>query len=407
MTATTFVIAGGGLAGATAAATLRSEGFEGRIVLVADEDARPYERPELSKKYLRGEPGVDVFVHADDFYRRNAIELLTGASVTRIDVAGRSIETAGDRIRFDRCLVATGAQPRSLAVPGADLDGVVSLRTIGDADRIRERAMAASAIVVIGGGWIGSEVAASLRELGREVTLVLPERMPLERVLGPEVGAVYRDVHEAHGVALASGTRVTAIGGNARVTHMVTDDGRSLPAELVVVGIGAEPSIELARAAGIATGQGIVTDALLESSDPGIYAAGDVAEAWHPFYGRRLRIEHWDNAKRQGRAAALNMLGRQTPYDRIPYFYSDQYELGMEYTGFAPSWDEVVFRGRPETHEFIAFWLHGGRVVAGMNMNVWDVAPGIERLIRSGATIDPRALADPDLPLADLVPVVV
>ncbi|HEY6057472.1 MAG TPA: FAD/NAD(P)-binding oxidoreductase [Candidatus Limnocylindrales bacterium] len=400
----TYIIVGASLAGASAAAVLRKEGFDGRVVLVGDEADRPYERPELSKKYLRDEPGTDVFVHGPNFYAEAGIELLTGCRVDRIDVPRREVVLGREAIRFDRLLLATGAEPRRLSVPGSNLDGVVTLRTRSDSDRIRERARASDHVVVVGGGWIGSEVAASLRQLGRDVTLVLPSRTPLERVLGAEVGEVYRAAHEEHGVSLVTGTRVAGFEGRTRATAVRTEDGRTLPADLVVVGIGALPRIELATAASIDVGDGVLVDERLETSVAGVFAAGDVASAMHPRYRRRLRVEHWDNAKRQGRAAGLNMLGRAKAYDRIPYFYSDQYDLGMEYTGFAPAWDEVVFRGEPGSREFIAFWLKDGRVVAGMNMNVWDVAAQIQGLVASAAIVDRRQLADVSRPLAELTP---
>ena len=400
----THVIVGASLAGASAAAALRKEGFDGRIVLVGDEPERPYERPELSKRYLRGEPETELRVHEAAFYADADIELRIGQRVDAIDVAQRTVTVGSERIPYDRLLLATGASPKRPKIPGADLANVLTLRTRLDADTIRERAANAAAVAVIGGGWIGSEVAASLRQVGHEVTLVTPARTPLERVLGSEVGQVYRAAHERAGVQLVSGTTATAFEGDDRATRVRTADGRAIPADLVVVGIGASPRTELAMAAGLGVDDGILTDAHLETSGPGIFAAGDVADAWHPHYERRIRIEHWDNAKRQGRVAAANMLGRGVAYDRIPYFYSDQYDLGMEYTGFAPSWDRVVYRGDPATRAFVAFWLSGGRVVAGMNVNVWDVQPGIEQLIRTAAHVDIAQLTDAGRPLTELTP---
>ncbi|MFL5679271.1 MAG: NAD(P)/FAD-dependent oxidoreductase [Chloroflexota bacterium] len=400
----THVIVGASLAGATAAGALRKAGFAGRIVLIGDEQELPYERPELSKKYLRGEPGTDVFVHPANWYASQDIQLVTGSRVAHIDTRRHEVATARAAFRYDRLLLATGTAPRALEVPGAQLDGIVSLRTMRDADVIRERALTASSVVVVGGGWIGSEVAASLRQLGRDVTLVAPGDAPLQRVLGREVAEVYRAVHAENGVRLVLGTTVAGFRGRGRVESVVTADGQAIPADLVVVGIGATPRTELAAAAGLELERGIVVDEHLETSVPGIFAAGDVADAWHPRYGHRVRVEHWDNAKRQGRTAAANMLGQAKSYDRIPYFYSDQYDLGMEYTGYAPRWDEVVFRGAPEGREFIAFWLADGHVVAGMNVNVWDVAPSIERLIKSGAPVDRDRLADVAQPLEELAP---
>jgi 3-phenylpropionate/trans-cinnamate dioxygenase ferredoxin reductase subunit len=402
MTKQTNVIIGASLAGASAAATLRKNGFDGRIVLVGDEAELPYERPALSKEYLRGEAETPVFVQPSDFYTGADIELLLGHRATRIDPAAREVATSAGTFAYDRLLLATGASPRRLDIPGADLAGITTLRTVADADRIREQASKANAIVVVGGGWIGSEVAASLRQLGRDVTLVSTTRTPLEHVLGADVGEIYRQAHEDNGVKLVTEATVTRFAGRGRVEAVETADGRRIPADLVVVGIGATPRIELAVEAGLAVDSGILVDANLESSVPGIYAAGDVAKAWHPHYRRHLRVEHWDNAKRQGRAAAGSMAGQGKAYDRIPYFYSDQYDLGMEYTGYAPRWDEVLFRGDPRTREFVAFWLADGKVVAGMNMNIWDVAPAIETLIRSGRRIDPTRLVDVRQPLGEL-----
>jgi len=398
----THVIVGASLAGASAAAALRKDGFDGRIVLIGEETERPYERPELSKTYLRGEAKKDLHVHASDYYIDNGIELLTGRPVDGIDIGRREVRLGDERIPFDRLLLATGATPRRLELPGGQLEGIETLRTMADADRIRERAKDAVAIAVIGGGWIGSEVAASLREIGRDVTLILPGQDPLEHVLGSALGSMYSTAHKEHAVTLITGTAATGFEGRDLVTAVHTADGRSVPADLVVVGIGAEPRVELATHAGIAVENGILVDDRLQTSVPGIYAAGDVANAHHPRYGRRLRIQHWDNAKRQGRAAAANMLGQAKPYARIPYFYSDQYDIGMEYTGLASPEDQVVFRGDRDSREFIAFWLRDGRVVAGMNVNVWDVAPAIERLVASQAGVDVRRLTDERRPLEEL-----
>jgi 3-phenylpropionate/trans-cinnamate dioxygenase ferredoxin reductase subunit len=402
MATETHAIVGASLAGASAAAALRKEGFDGRIVLIGDETERPYERPELSKTYLRGEAKKDLHVHAADFYADSGIELLTGRRVERIDVDRREVRLGDERLAFDRLLLATGAVPRRPDLPGSDREGIVTLRTMADADRIREKAEEADAIVVVGGGWIGSEVAASLRELGRDVTLIVPRRNPLEHVLGSELGAMYGRAHEEHGVKLISGATATGFDGQSHVTAVRTNGGATVPADLVVVGIGAEPRVELARRAGLAVDNGVLVDERLETSMPGIFAAGDVANAIHPRYGRRLRIEHWDNAKRQGRVAAANMLGQAKTYERIPYFYSDQYDIGMEYTGRARPDDRIVFRGDRENREFVAFWLRADRVVAGMNVNVWDVAPAIERLVASRVAVDVRRLTDDLHPLEEL-----
>jgi 3-phenylpropionate/trans-cinnamate dioxygenase ferredoxin reductase component len=401
--ARTFVIIGASLTGASAAAQLRKKGFDGRIVLVGEERERPYERPDLSKAYLRGSAERDgLDVHGPAFYDEQAIELRTSARASSLETQSREVVLDdGERIRFDRLLLATGATPRLLEVPGSDLDGVLYLRTVADADTIRERAAGAQRAIVIGGGWIGAEVAASLRQLGLPVALVAPDSAPLERVLGPQVAAVYRDVHADHGVELVMNQRASAFLGRKTVEAVLTADGTRVEGDLVIVGVGARPRTDLAAAAGLEVGDGIDVDEHLETSVPGIFAAGDVAAAWHPLLEARIRVEHWDNAKRQGRAAAQNMLGDAEPYVRIPYFYSDQYDLSMEYAGHAPTFDEVIFRGDPASGAFISFWLRGGRVVAGMNVNVPKVNDAIAALVRGGRTAIVARLADPTVPLDD------
>jgi len=398
----TFVIVGAGLAGAKAAETLRAEGFDGRLLLLGEEAERPYERPPLSKGYLRGETDRDsLYVHPEGFYAAHGIELRPSSPVGAIDPGSRQVElVSGERISHERLLLATGAAPRRLPLPGADLAGIQYLRTRSDADALAAAAAHAEHVVVVGTGWIGSEAAASLRQLGREVTLVGPDTAPLVRVLGPEVGGVYRDLHADHGVRLALGTRVAALRGHGRVEAVVTSDGRTIEGDLVLVGAGAVPRTELAEAAGFAVRNGILVNEQLEVvGAAGVYAAGDVAAAWHPRYQRYLHVEHWANARNQGPAAARNMLGRSLPYARLPYFYSDQYDLSMEYSGLATTWDRVVVRGDLAARTFIAFWLKDQRVIAGMNANVWDVTESIQTLIRSGRSVDPARLADPDIPL--------
>jgi 3-phenylpropionate/trans-cinnamate dioxygenase ferredoxin reductase component len=404
----TIVIVGAGLTGAKAAEALRKEGFDGKVVLLGREARRPYIRPPLSKEYLRGEEELDhVYVHPQGWYAEQRVDLEEGADVTGIDRSARAVElSTGRRIGFDRLLLATGSEPRRLDVPGADLDGVRYLRTIDDSDGIREDAKRASRVVVIGGGWIGAEVAASVRQLGRDVVLIVGGDAPLDKVLGPEVSGIYRRLHEEHGVGLVTNQRATAIHGRGGAAAVVeTGDGQRIEGDLVVVGIGAAPRTKLAKDAGLKVGDGVLVDDRLGSSDPGIYAAGDIASAAHPRFGDRVRIEHWDNARRQGRVAALNMLGRDEPYARVPYFFSDQFDLSMEYAGYAPSWDRVVFRGDPAGGSFIAFWLRDGRVVAGMNANVDKANAKLSALVASGATVDEGRLTDADVPLEELAPV--
>jgi len=400
----TFVIVGGGLAGAKAAEALREEGFGGRVVLVGEEDVAPYERPPLSKDYLRGEAGRDaIWAQEEGWYDDHDVDLRTGTRAAELALGSSEVVLdGGGRIPFDRLLLATGSVAKRLPIPGADLDGVRLLRTVGDSDALREALQPGVRLVVIGAGWIGCEVAASAKQRGAEVTMVAPEDVPLERVLGPEVGAVYREVHASHGVELVLGTGVEAIEGDGRVTGVRTSRGRTLPADTVVVGVGAAPRLELAEAAGLDVKDGVLTDDRLRTSQPNVFAAGDIARAQHPLFGETVRVEHWGTALEQGPAAARNMLGRDIAYDRVPYFFSDQYEVGMEYAGHALSYDRVVFRGDPSTFEFMAFWMRGNRVAAGINVNVWDVNEQIQALVRSGATVDDEALSS-DADLGSLV----
>ena len=400
----TFLIVGASLAGAKAAETLREEEFDGRIVLVGAEPERPYERPPLSKDYLRGEAEGKPYVHDESFYAEHEIELLTSTRVQRIDAAGSEVVLAGgETIAFDRLLLTTGAEPRRLSVPGGDLDGVLYLRTIEDSEAIGARIAAGGRLVTIGAGWIGAEVAASARQRGCEVTIVEALALPLVRVLGPELGAIYRDIHVDNGVQFVGEARLEAIEGDRQVTAVRLEDGRRIDADFVVVGVGVTPRVELAEAAGLELDNGIAVDEYLQTSAPNIYAAGDVANARHPFYNARLRVEHWFNALHQGPTAALNMLDRRVPYERIPYFFSDQYDVGMEYSGYANQWDEVVFRGDPASREFIAFWLLEGRVLAGMNVNVWEVNDDVQALIRARRPVDRARLTDPETPLGALL----
>ncbi len=401
----TFVIVGASLTGAKAAETLRAEGFGGRVVLIGEEPVRPYERPPMSKSYLRGESGFDeAAVHQPGFYDEQSIELRTSTTVVSIDPAAREVLLAsGEALTYDRLLLATGAAPRRLDVPGATLDGVLHLRTCEDSDAIRGAVTASVPVVVIGAGWIGAEVAASARQLGAEVTMVEMASVPLERVLGFEVGAIYRDLHAEHGVRLHFGVGVESIGGVDSVEEVRLTDGTVLPAGAVIVGVGVTPRTDLAEAAGLKLDNGVVTDEHLASSVDGIYAAGDVANVLYPSYGSHIRLEHWSAALNQGPVAAKNMLGDSTAYDKVPYFYSDQYDLGMEYRGWTPKFDQVVLRGDPSRREFMAFWLLDGRVRAGMNANVWDQSDNIEALVRSDQPIEPDRLADTDVDLASLV----
>jgi len=405
MSVQTFVIVGAGLAGAKAAAELREQGFDGRVVLIGAEPEIPYERPPLSKGYLQGSsPKEEAQTFPAEFYGEQEIELLLETTVTAVET-GASAVTLGDgsTIPFDRLLLATGSRPRPVTTPGAQLGGVHYLRTFADADALKSAAKPGASAVIVGAGWIGLEVAASLRQAGVEITVIEPAPVPYERVFGREVGEFYRDAHIAHGVNFRLGEGVEALVGSTAVSAVRTSSGETIEADLVVAGIGAIPATELAEQAGLAVDNGVLVDETLATSNPNVYAAGDIANQLHPFYGSRIRVEHWATALNQGPAAARAMLGDPSPYELLPYFFSDQYDVGMEYSGHASSWDDIVFRGERDSGEFIAFWLVGGVVVAGMNVNVWDVNDHVQALIRSRAQIDKGKLQDLDTPLQSLV----
>ncbi len=404
MSSQTFVIIGASLAGAKAAQALRERGFDGRVVLVGTESDLPYERPPLTKDYLRGESEREkAYVHPAQFYPDNQIELILGTTVTGIDPGASKITLQdGTEISYDKVLLTTGSEPRRIPVPGADLDGIHYLRTLADCDVLRGRLDAGGRVAVVGSGWIGSEFAASARQRGLEVTLIDSLQVPYEKILGPEIGSFYRDVHAQHGVELLMGQGVASFEGDGAVRSVQTSGGQTVECDFAVVGIGITPRLALAEGAGASIDNGVAVDQRLESSVPNVYAAGDVASAWHPFFEQRIRVEHWANALNQGPAAAAAMLGDQSGFDRIPYFFSDQYDVGMEYSGYATSWDQVVFRGDRDGGEFVAFWLTDGRVVGGMNVNVWDVNDHIQALIRSRRQVDIGALTDTDTPIESL-----
>lgn len=405
----TTVVVGGGLAGATVARTLREEGYRGRVVLIGAEPHLPYERPPLSKGLLLGTAGRDtVFVEPADWYPDHDVELRTGTRVTAIDRGTHEVVLDdGERLGWSTLVLATGSTPRRLDVPGADLDGVLYLRTLDDADALVAALDRRPRVVVVGGGWIGLETAAAAREAGLDVTVLEVGALPLLRVLGTEMAQLFADLHRAHGVDVRTQAQVAELltADGTAVSGVRLGDGSVVPAELVIVGVGIQPEVSLAREAGLDVADGVVVDEHLRSSDPDVLAAGDVAAAWHPTLGRRLRVEHWANAGRQGTVAARTILGVDAVDDRLPYFYTDQYDLGMEYVGHAdPSraTTSVVVRGSVADRELIAFWVDEGRVVAGMNVNVWDVSEEIEALVRSGRTVDTARLADPAVPLADV-----
>jgi len=402
-----FVIVGASLAGATAATALRDEGFDGPIVLVGDEREHPYERPPLSKGYLQGKSEKqEIFVRPDSWYSEHDVELVLGTSVSGIDRSEHQIVLSdGRRLDYAKLLLTTGSSPRQLSVPGAELEAVLYLRRVEDSERIRQVLGSASRVVVIGGGWIGLEVTAAARLAGVEVTLLERGELPLLNVLGREVAEIFADLHRGHDVDLRVRAEVKEIiDRDNRVGGVRLGNGDEIAADAVVVGIGISPNTELAEAAGLAVDDGVVVDEHLRTSDPDVFAAGDVASAFNPLFDRHLRVEHWANALNQPKTVAKTMLGYDAVYDRVPYFFTDQYDLGMEYSGYVgpDGYDRVVFRGDVDGREFIAFWLKDQRVLAGMNVNVWDVTDPIQELIRSGQPVDPEKLADPDVPLADV-----
>ncbi len=401
----TFVIVGASLAGAKAAETLRDEGFDGEIVLIGSEQERPYERPPLSKGYLLGNDERDsVYVHPADWYAKHDVDLRLGVTVTAIDRAAATVTASGpagtESVSYDKLLLTTGASPRRLDFPGSDSDEVLYLRTLGDSDRLRSAFQPGTRVVVAGAGWIGLETAAAARTADCPVTVLEPQHTVLHDQVGPEIGGVFADLHRAHGVEFRFGETAAEF----RPGLVITSAGAELQADVLVVGIGAAPNDALAVNAGLEVSGGVLTDAALRTSDVNIFAAGDIANSFNPLLGRRVRVEHWANALNGGPAVAKSMLGQPVVYDRVPYFFSDQYELGMECAGL-PSpgyYNQVLYRGDRSALEFIAFWLSRGAVVAGMNINVWDVNDDIQSLIRSARPVDPSRLTNPDIPLTDL-----
>jgi 3-phenylpropionate/trans-cinnamate dioxygenase ferredoxin reductase component len=406
MSTDAYVIVGASLAGAKATETLREQGFDGPITLIGEETERPYERPPLSKDYLLGKADREaIYVHPESWYAEHGVDLRLGARVTGLDTAAHEIRLAdGSRAGYAKLLLTTGSSPRRLPVPGAEADGVHYLRRVADSDQIKAAVQAATRVAVIGAGWIGLETAAAARAAGAEVTILEAAGLPLLRVLGPEVAQVFADLHRDQGVDLRFGVQVDQITGSAgRADGVRLADGSHVRADAVIVGVGITPNSQLAEEAGLEVGNGVVVDARLRSSDPDIYAAGDVANAYHPGLGRHIRVEHWANALHQPQTAARAMLGQDVAYDLVPYFYTDQYDLGMEYAGYVEpgGYEQVVFRGDVPGREFIAFWLGGGRVLAGMNVNIWDVNETIQAIVRRGRLVDPGRLADASVPLAE------
>jgi 3-phenylpropionate/trans-cinnamate dioxygenase ferredoxin reductase subunit len=400
----TFVIVGAGLAGGGAAATLRKEGFDGRVVLIGAEPQPPYERPPLSKEYLRGEsPFEQALFQPLDFYAENGIDTRFGVRVTRVDAVDKVVELdGGERVSYDALLVASGGRNRRIPIPGIDLESIYGLRTVADSDRIRAEIAPGRKAVVVGMGFIGSEVAASLRQSGVEVVVVDRNAVPLRRVLGEEVGRVVEEIHRDHGTELIFDDEVAAFEGAGRVELITTARGRRIECDFVVVGLGVEPATELFAGTGVEIDNGVLVDEYLRTGVEGIYAAGDVANHYHPVFKRHIRVEHWQNALKQGPAAARNMLGENEPYDEIPWFWSDQYEHNLQYAGFHTEWDELVVRGSMDERNFVAFYRKDGRVLAAVAINGGrDLRRSIP-LIKTQEEVAAATLGDLDVDLRTL-----
>jgi 3-phenylpropionate/trans-cinnamate dioxygenase ferredoxin reductase subunit len=405
---TTIVIIGGGLGGAKAAEALREKDFDGDIVLCAEERQLPYARPPLSKEFLAGKKSLSDFtVHDAAWYREKEIDLRLGSPGVSVDRAAHTVGLPDDAtVGYHKLLLATGSRSRRLPIPGSDAAGVHYLRTFEDASALNTALAEGSSLAVVGAGWIGLEVAASARQRDVNVTVVETAKLPLVGAVGEEVGAVFAALHRDHGVDLRLDSEVEEITtADGKATGLRLGDGSSVAAEAVLVAVGAQPNVELADQAGLSMGDGgVLVDASLRTSDHDIYAVGDIAAAEHPLFGSRIRTEHWANALKQPAVAAAGMLGEKAEYTELPYFFTDQYDLGMEYAGYAPTYNRVVFRGDVDGREFVAFWLDAdNRVLAGMNVNIWDVLDDVKSLIRSKSAVDPDKLADPRAPLGGLV----
>ena len=403
MTSQTFVVVGAGLAAGKAVRELREGGFDGHLVLYGAERHLPYERPPLSKGYLVGDDGFETaLVQPPEWYDAHDVDLRLSTVVTSVDPKAHTVTAAGRSQRYDKLLLATGARPRHLAMADDSGAPVAYLRTVEDSDLIRSRLRLGRRLVIIGGGWIGLEVASAGSRAGAHVTVLEAMDLPLVRVLGPEVARIFAQLHLAHGVDLRVGVEVSSIESNGGVAVVTTADGSSVEADLLVVGVGVAPDTALARAAGLRVDNGIVVDDRLRTSAPDVFAAGDVANAYHPLLDRHLRVEHWDNAIGQGVVAAQNMLGKTVSYDRLPYFFSDQYDLGMEYLGDVgpEGYDQVVLRRQPDTGSFTAFWLREGRVLAGMHANDWEAMDPIRQIVGARQTVG--TLPDEAVSLVDV-----
>ena len=401
---TDIVIVGASLAGGWAAATLRQEGFDGRVILIGAEPQPPYERPPLSKEYLRGEFSFEgALVQPPDFYDENDIETRFGVRATRVDATEKVVELDGsEHVAYDKLLIATGGRNRRLTTRGVGLEGVYDLRTVADSDRIRAEIAPGRKAVVVGMGFIGSEVAASLRRSGVDVVVVDRNRVPLRRVFGEEVGRVIQGIHRDHGTSMIFEDTVAALEGAGRVGRVTTARGRSIECDFVVVGLGTEPVTDLLAGTGVRIDNGVVVDEYLWTGVEGIYAAGDVANHYHPVFGRRIRVEHWQNALKQGPAAARNMLEKDEPYEDIPWFWSNQYEYNLQYAGFHTEWDELIVRGSLDERNFEAFYRKDMRVLAAVAVNRGKDLRRSMPLIKAQEPVDAAKLCDLDVDLRSL-----
>ena len=403
--APTFVIVGASLAGGTAAATLRQDGFDGDVILIGEERHPPYERPPLSKQYLRGEvPFEKSFVRPTGFYEANGIDTRFGDAARRVDQAERKVELASGRsVSYDKLLIATGVRNRRPAIPGLDLQNVFDLRSVDDADALSAQIVPGGRAAVVGMGFIGCEVAASLRQKGVDVVCIAPSPAPLFRVLGEQLGQVMSSIHRDHGVEMVFEDVVTHFEGHRRVEQVITKRGRRVDCDFAVVGVGVEPAIDVLAGSGVEISNGILVDEYCRTNVPDIYAAGDVANHYHPVFQKRMRVEHWQNAMQQGASAARSMLGKGKPYDAVHWFWSDQYDVNLQYAGFHQEWDEVVVRGNLETRDFIAFYLTEGRIDAVVALNRGKDVRRAMPLIKARTAVDPRQLSDEGVDLRSLV----
>jgi 3-phenylpropionate/trans-cinnamate dioxygenase ferredoxin reductase subunit len=400
-----LVIVGASLAGGTAAATLREEGFDGRVMLVGEESSPPYERPPLSKEYLRGEvPFADALVRSEDFYTSNDIETHFGVRATRVDATEKTVElSGGNRIAYNKVLITTGSRNRRFPIPGLDLEGIYDLRTIEDCDRIKKEIVPGRRAAVVGMGFIGSEIASSLRQMGVEVVAVEGAKFPLAKVLGEDIGRVIKHIHRENGVEMIFEDLVSGFEGNGHVKRIATQEGRRIDCDFAVVGVGVEPVTDVVAGSGVDIDNGILVDEYCRTNVDGVFAAGDVTNHYHPVFRQRMRVEHWHNALNQGAVAARNMMGRASIYDEIHWFWSDQYDHNLQYAGFHQDWDELVVRGSLEDRDFIAFYMKEGIIAAAVGMNRGRDVRRAMPLIRQRAVADPAQLADDGLDLRTLI----